>query len=256
MSFSQTQPQIHQMSFDQVQPQAAQEQQQINPATQIFGLIVPGRNVLTNFVPTDLTGTKFTMTLNFSCATDTDSPLSVPDLVFFLLPNINLPEQSGAVLYWSATAATPTNDGSGMNGSTSSSSGFELLGALTPSKTSGVFRTGWASHEALLSLLQSLSSPSSLIPAPGITVTLGVSIEPLENIANLNISEGGVDDRKNVGKKIALDLYNFLQSFDDGGGNARTAGWMTVPTNVFDRWYRRFEGKIVRDPNFFMKNIG
>mmetsp|Transcript_16145 Transcript_16145/g.19115 ORF Transcript_16145/g.19115 Transcript_16145/m.19115 type:complete len:255 (+) Transcript_16145:79-843(+) len=247
MPFSQTQPQVQQMSFPQAQPNAAEEQQKISPTTQIFGLIVPGRNVLTNFVPTDHTGTKFTLTLNFGCATDAESPLSVPDLVFFLLPSINLPERSGAVLYWSATSAHPISDGYGGGGNTSSS-GFELLGALTPSKTSGVFRTGWASHEALLSLLQSSS-------ASGIVVTLGVSIEPLENIANLSISEGGADDRKNVGKNIALDLYNFLQSFDDGG-SARTAGWMTVPTNVFDRWYRRFETKIVRDPNFFMKNIG
>jgi len=217
-------------TLNQVQPQGGN-------VSQIFGLIVPGRNILTDFVPTDHTGTKFTMTLNFPCTSNEDSPFSVTDLVFFLLPNIHLPENRGASLYWSAAVSGSSN-----------ASGFELLGALTPSKPSAVYRTGWASHEALLSLSQSFS-PSSPY---GITITLGVSIEPLESIANLGISKGGVEERKNEGKKIAMNLYNFLQSFDDGG-NAR-AGWMTVPTNVFDRWFKRFEEKLKRDPSFFMKD--
>jgi hypothetical protein len=64
-----------------------------------------------------------------------------------------------------------------------------------------------------------------------------------------------VEDKKNVAKKIATDLFNFLQSFGDTGtgGNVKN-GWMMVPVNVFDRWFKRFEGKIERDPNFFMKS--
>jgi len=96
----------------------------------------------------------------------------------------------------------------------------------------------------------------------GIIITLGVSIEPLDNIENLQIGtdhanggtntrNGNIEDKTNVAQKIATDLFNYLQSFDDVG-NARN-GWMTVPTNVFERWFKRFEGKVRRDPNFFMK---
>lgn len=130
------------------------------------------------------------------------------------------------------------------------SSGFELLGALTPTKTSAVFRTGWSSHDQLLHIIeQQRQQPSQ---SAGIKITLGVSIESLDNISNLQILERGVEDRKNVAKKIATDLFNYLQSFD-GVGSA-TNGLMTVPSNVFERWFKRFEGKLSRDPNFFMKN--
>ena len=83
-------------------------------------------------------------------------------------------------------------------------------------------------------------------------ITLGISIEPLSNISNLQILHRGVEDRKNVAKKIATDLFNYLESFDEVG-NAKN-GLMTVPSNVFERWFKRFEGKLSRDPNFFMKN--
>jgi Protein of unknown function (DUF775). len=127
---------------------------------------------------------------------------------------------------------------------------FELLGALTPTKPSAVFRTGWSNHEQLLSYAEQSMSNSQMFS--GIMITLGVSIEPLDNIDNLQIDQKVVTDRKNIAKNIATDLFNYLQSFDDVG-NARN-GWMTVPTNVFERWFKRFESKLERDSNFFMKN--
>ena len=133
---------------------------------------------------------------------------------------------------------------------------FELLGALTPDKTSAVFRTGWATHDQLLHLIQQTFDRDRNINTnyEGIMVTLGVSIEPLDNISNLDLESNckGVEDRKNVAKKIATDLFNYLQSFDEVGNAG--SGWMTVPVNVFERWFKRFEGKIDRDPNFFMKS--
>lgn len=139
---------------------------------------------------------------------------------------------------------------------------FELLGALTPDKTSAVFRTGWATHDQLLHLIQQIfdkdrntnNNMNMNTMYEGIMVTLGVSIEPLDNISNLDLESNskGVEDRKNVAKKIATDLFNYLQSFDEVGNAG--SGWMTVPVNVFERWFKRFEGKINRDPNFFMKS--
>ena len=60
------------------------------------------------------------------------------------------------------------------------------------------------------------------------------------------------EKRPLVAQKIAKDLYNFMLSFDTGG--ARGSQAMTVPANIFDRWWKRFEAKLNRDPNFFLKN--
>ncbi len=269
---------------------------------QPFGLIIPGKDVIINFVP-DMTGTKFTLEIPFpispsnsmdtntlsspsppsssstSPPSDSTLPSSVHDLVFFLLPNTPLPPDTGALLYWSASLMTNPNASASHIPVPTESSGFELLGALTPTQTSTILRTGWSSHDQLQQLIDKCTSPqpqhppqqqqstpymtmSSPNPYSGIQITLGVSLEPLFNIANLQILDPGrqnqarVENKKNVAKHIATDLFNYLQSFDDtgSGGNGVKDGWMMVPVNVFDRWFKRFEGKIGRDPNFFMKS--
>ena len=74
----------------------------------------------------------------------------------------------------------------------------------------------------------------------------------MDNVINLqsDLQKSSVERKNNVAQKIALDLFNYLQSFDDTQQNRN--GWMNVPTNVFDRWFKRFEMKLGRDPNFFM----
>jgi len=348
------------MQQHQHQQQQHQHHQQ-QGVPQPFGLIIPGQAVRTDFEPVDASASKFTMALhfpspspsstNFTTATDATaaaagggggvgggvkSPTAIADIVFFLLPNITLPANTGATLYWSATSHNPnpsplhhpSSQHVTMNGmdhtpfsnyhanhhihpnhSNSNSnfnphqnqhhqqhhqqqqqqhtSEFELLGALTPDKTSAVFRTGWGTHERLLSLISNAinatnssntttmntttsTSTSTITSTPngGITITLGISLESLDAISNLSLNKGGVSDRTNVAKKIAMDLFNYLQSFDssssttdaststnaNGTSGTVKSGWMMVPMNVFERWFTRFENKISRDPNFFMKH--
>ncbi len=223
-----------------------QESQAISPA-QVFGLIIPGKEVITNFIQADPSGTKYTLTVPFPSSPQNttnagESITSVSDVVFFLLPNITLPPNTGALIYWSAAA----------NHETTPSSSFELLGALTPTRTSSILRTGWSTNEPLHQLLQSTSSTNN--PNSFINITFGISIEPLDNVNNLqSVLQKSNKERKNhVAQKIALDLFNYLQSFDDTQQNRN--GWMNVPTNVFDRWFKRFEMKLGRDPNFFMNS--
>jgi len=204
-------------------------------AQSIFGLIVPGQQVITDFVPTDTTGLKFLLSIPFAAVSS--NPMMIADLVIFLLPGISLPNDSGAMIYWSA-APLYTH--------TTTATGFELIGALTPTRPSGVFRTGWSTNESLIQLWQ-----QQLSSGGGISITLGISIEPIGNISNLHVENNGVENRGDIAKKIALDLFQYLQSFDGAGSKN---GWMSVPTNVFERWYKRFEEKLGRDPSFFMKN--
>uniref|UniRef100_A0A7S1Z8Y4 Hikeshi-like domain-containing protein n=1 Tax=Trieres chinensis TaxID=1514140 RepID=A0A7S1Z8Y4_TRICV len=198
--------------------------------SQLFGVVLPGSAVRTDFLP-DGTGQKFTLALS---GLPPHVVSATADLVFFFLPGAvqAIPPGHGAMLYWQA-ASSATGD----------ATGFELLGAITPDRPSGIFRTGWSTHEALVGMLSKMGM--------GMVITLGVSVETLGNIQNLQIASRGVEDRMDVAKKIAKDLFNYLQSFDDTGARS---GYMTVPINVFDRWMTRFQGKLRMDPAFFMKS--
>ena len=192
----------------------------------------------TDFVPTDNSGTKFSLALSGISGANI---ASVSELVFFLLPGVTLPTDHGAMLYWqiistpdqSSMDSTPFSDQTTMTE-------FELVGAITNDRPSGSFRTGWATNETLSAAINSVSS--------SITINLGVSIEHISNIKNIGAIQ---DNTTHVAKKIAVNLFNFMVSFDDGSGGG---GNIVVPKNVFDRWLSRFEAKARVDPNFFMKD--
>jgi Protein of unknown function (DUF775) len=267
--------------FGQQQQQQHFEQPTIpiavaQPQQPLVGMIVPGGPVRTDFVPADATGTRFTLTLN--APGDLPWPVrSVNELVFFV-PNISLLQpNTGLLIYWQLRLS---------NGQ---ESGFELLGALWgPTKPSDVFRTGWAEHEQFVSLEQQTGGGTTSALA---SIVFGVSVEPLSTIQNVtgldgnamsqpwgavgsggNVSSGGgrggaaspfgmtdshdnnstTNNRPMVAHKIAEDLYNFMMSFDTGGATGNQT--MVVPANIFDRWWKRFEAKVKRDPNFFLKD--
>jgi len=139
-----------------------------------------------------------------------------------------------------------------------SSNDFELLGAATTEKPSGIFRPNWnldgnadRNSQPMNNFYTSYNDAFISVSSPS-TITFGVSIETIENIKNLEISNKGVEDRvMDVAKKIALNLFNYLQSFDDCGRGQN--GMMMVPMNVFERWLKRFQNKYRLDPNFLMK---
>lgn len=70
------------------------------------------------FLSVDDLGTKFTILIQG------ENPLTISDIVFFLLPGVFLPSGTGAVLYWMVEGTA----------------GFETLGAIVPERPSGVFR--------------------------------------------------------------------------------------------------------------------
>lgn len=236
--------------------QQQHQQQQFLQQQPLFGLIAPTSPVLTDFLPVEgSNGTKFTLTVLSSPSTSGSFPFpltSIHEMVFFLLPNASkaMPPNSGVLVYWQVEV------------STGGQSGFELLGSLIPSeKQSEIFRTGWSEREEFIGLERQQ-------PPPVVRINFGISIEPIEVVKNLandtsnsNNAFGSQfgqnttssnDKRPLVAQKIAKDLFNFMLSFDTGG--ARGNQTMTVPANIFDRWWKRFEAKLKRDPNFFLKN--
>mmetsp|Transcript_5808 Transcript_5808/g.12328 ORF Transcript_5808/g.12328 Transcript_5808/m.12328 type:complete len:217 (+) Transcript_5808:77-727(+) len=212
---------------------------QAQQPSQVLGVLIPGGVVRTDFLPTDNSGTKFSLVLSGISGADI---ASVSELVFFLLPGVNLPTDHGAMLYWQIISTT---DQTSMDSTPFSDRGptmteFELVGAITNDRPSGSFRTGWATNETLSTAINSVYS--------SITINLGVSIEHISSIKNIGAIK---DNTTHVAKKIAVNLFNFMSSFDDGSGGG---GNIVVPKNVFDRWLSRFEAKARVDPNFFMKD--
>jgi Protein of unknown function (DUF775) len=209
----------------------------IPPLLDVIGLLIPGASLKSKFIPVDASGLKFSLPLP---ASDFPGPiLSVTELVVFLLPTTRLPDSHGALFYWQVSIAeSPAYDGAHLPPGT----GFELLGAVTPSKPSGVFPTKWSEHEQVVELVAS---------GRPLVVTIGVSFEPLENIFNLSASLADPhSSRLLVAQLVASDLFRFMQSFDTG---AAGSSHMVVPCNIFDRWLKRFESRFRRDPNFFLR---
>jgi hypothetical protein len=159
---------------------------------QLFGLLLPGQSVRTDFVPVDGSGTKFTILI-----TDAD-PLTISDIVFFLLPGVILPLGTGAVLYWMVEGTA----------------GFETFGAIFSERPSGVFSTGWANNDAILSAVRNKASLyGEDMRVSHVSITIAVSIEPLVNIENMGLRTKGVEDRiltAKVRRKNKLDYYLVL----------------------------------------------
>jgi protein Hikeshi len=211
-----------------------------------FGLIVPGGPVHTNFVPVD--ANKLALTL--SCPGDIPVPLqSVTEIVLFSATE-QLAADQGVLCYWQASIG-------------SASTGFALLGAITASRPSAVLATRWSENEPLIELLSQQHHGTATSPTafgtssstPVVNVTIGLSIEPVASIANIDataLAHHATNDKLFVAQKIAADLFRFMQSFDTGGNNSGS-GTMMVPHNIFDRWFQRFENRFRRDPNFFLK---
>jgi Protein of unknown function (DUF775) len=218
-----------------------------------FGLIVPGGIVRTDFVPVDATQTKFSLSLHTHAAAGgiAGAPLSSPitsihEIVFFLLPTSSLPGNFGVLLYWQVQVLTTT-------GQVVGGTEYELLGSVTPGTCpSAIFLTGWGEHEQIADLVTKFDNITTF----GV-INFGVSVEPIGTVENLVAASSQVRSptsaptvRLAVAEKIALDLFNFMRSFDTPNGT----GNMVVPISIFDRWITRFRNRFQRDPNFFLKS--
>lgn len=170
---------------------------------------IPGQPVLTEWVQISES--------HYSLNQEILNPAAVTELAFFVMPGENLPPGYGALLHFSCA---PYVD-------------WEILGGIGPGRPSGIFRTGW--HERF-----NASTPP---------LRLGLSLEPLERLANLDISTKGVEDRLAYAQKIAADLFNYMSSFSQ----STQPGLMAVPFTIFDDWMKRFERKYRIDPTFFLK---
>lgn len=232
----------------------------------MFSVVIPGRPCLTDIVAVDsqpngqATKFAFTIPLNPSFA----------ELVVFLLPGTILPPNTGAAIYIQLpdpNTGNPTD--------------FRFIGALANEKPSGIFkiqassqannRRSEAEEEDQMLDEGSGNTAGGAVPSNGVA-TLGISIEPIQNIAPqlsaleaerarneptsstaLVVQTPEQRQQKQITTKILAQriigsAFNFLASFAES--DPANKGHEVVPLKSFRDWWTKFERRIDMDPTF------
>ena len=82
---------------------------------------------------------------------------------------------------------------------------------------------------------------------------IGVSIEPRAELEHKEAARLG--KKEEFAKRVALDLFRYLESFNQGGGHVAQISndHLVVPANFLDRWFTKFQHKFRRDPDFLTR---
>jgi hypothetical protein len=169
---------------------------------------------------------------------------AIKEVVVSLLTPDSLDPETGASVYISRA-------GSGL---------WQYLGFLTNEKPSDVFRV--PKDEEVEAELQSMAQGfQEFGEIPTEFAQLGVAIEPLDNIANMeyqgrSLSLLAKQQDLDLAMGIAGDLENFVTSvarpvpLEMGLGDA-----LIIPSAIFYQWSERFRRRYAMDPHFWKKTI-
>jgi hypothetical protein len=113
---------------------------------------------------------------------------------------------------------------------------WQFLCALSNSKPSVIVNAGWPLNPSVNECA---------------IVRLGISIEPAPEILPKLETLIIPDFRRDFARKIALNLFRFIESFSQGGPS-RDGNFLRCPQDVLDKWLVRFDEKYQRDPNFIL----
>ncbi|KAJ8096907.1 hypothetical protein POJ06DRAFT_271924 [Lipomyces tetrasporus] len=202
----------------------------------MFGAICAGRPVQTNLQQVD--ETKFVFLI--------EDGARVNHIVVFLLPGTVLDPSVAASVYFQWPGKP-----------------FQLLGAITNSKPSAIFRVNQSSSSTTSTATTSIDDMVDDIPSiEQITISLGISIEPAAQVEaqvnELRAKTNGnttalvtrtqqkspVDPNSTaaLANKIMSHAFNFLSGFATPDG--------MVSLKSFNDWWQKFQVKLGRDPNF------
>lgn len=206
----------------------------------MFGIICSGRAVETQLQ--QVAPNKFIFQI--------PDAAKINHLVVFLLPNVTLPVGMAASVYFQV----PNKD-------------FEILGGLTNTKPSAIFRINNTSNVQQAAISQSSydvdemadddMSAGSTSAISEYVINLGISIEA-EDVVNQAIQQkranadasGGSrstapsnpNDIATLANKIVQHAYNYLSGFAGSDGK--------VSMKVFNDWWAKFQSKLNANPRF------
>lgn len=79
--------------------------------------------------------------------------------------------------------------------------------------------------------------------ATPLTAKIGVSVMELAMLPALNAGQQGRVER--LAMRVGENLFNFMQSFCSTDGNR-----LVVPMDILDRWFKKFQERAKRDPEY------
>ncbi|KAL8161173.1 hypothetical protein V2J09_012662 [Rumex salicifolius] len=186
----------------------------------MFGVIFPNRSF-----PMDISAFSQIDTTHWILDMNTfvgDSYHQVKELCIFLLNGLTLPVDKGLAVYIQSPGSS-----------------FLYCGAVTISRPSTVLTLPWPDPAA-----DSTSPPQLTAPgAPPLSAKIGVSVEDLASLPSLD--DAGDRRIERMALKVGENLFNFMQSFCSVDGSR-----LVVPMDILDRWFKKFQEKAKRDPDY------
>ncbi|KAJ2946790.1 hypothetical protein O0L34_g12853 [Tuta absoluta] len=194
----------------------------------VFGLIVSGRLVQTDFTP--ITETQFLVTIP-----EADN---INHAAVFLTGASPLPPGTAGMVYWSwPDPAAPPN--------------WQLVGHISNAKPSTIFKISNLKklHELSENKFMGTFGHQQICH----NVQIGISIEPE---CNVQLFESSVakqqEDYVTFAQKMLENLVNFVASFSVTQDQMTpTPGVSYIPLNTLHTWYQNFERRLQQNPNFW-----
>ncbi|CAM8893112.1 unnamed protein product [Rhodiola kirilowii] len=144
----------------------------------------------------------------------------VSEICIFLLNSFTLPPDKALAVYIQSPGSP-----------------FLFCGAVTLSRPSAVLSLPWP--EPGNGGLPTLTAPG----ATPLSAKIGVSVEDLATLPSLDVTAGSRIER--LAMKVGENLFNFMQSFCGVDGSK-----LVVPMDILDRWFKKFQEKAKRDPEY------
>ena len=150
---------------------------------------------------------------------DVNTPKTVNNIT--LIQTEALPPDSCAALYFSVPPFET----------------LQFIGCVCNIRPSDCFYTGWSLNANVNTFQQ---------------IKLVVKMEKLVNIKMAFDEKIRVDINQDFAKKVAKNLYNYLDSFNQNQDSSKQL--LVVPINLLDTWYDKFIQKYNNEHNFLMKS--
>lgn len=155
---------------------------------------------------------------------DSDIPIcageaydQVREMCIFLLNGFQLPADKALAVYIQSPG-----------------SAFFFCGAVTVARPSAVLALPWPEPGGQLQLT------ADSVP---LSAKIGVSVEDLATLPSLDVTAEKRIER--LAMKVGENLFNFMQSFCGVDGSK-----LVVPMDILDRWFKKFQERAKRDPEY------
>ncbi|GMH26822.1 hypothetical protein Nepgr_028665 [Nepenthes gracilis] len=184
----------------------------------MFGVVFPNRSF-----PMDISAFSQIDTFHWILDMNTfvgEAYDQIKEICIFLLNNFTLPPDKALAVYIQSPGSP-----------------FLYCGAVTLSRPSAVLSLPW-SQSSDGGQLQLTNADS-----PALSAKIGVSVDDLSSLPSLDVAADRNIER--MALKVGENLFNFMQSFCGVDGSK-----LVVPMDILDRWFKKFQEKAKRNPDY------